>query len=143
MVSCYNRIVPVLWGTSGRTWKSFGNVILGKSRNLIVTTQGISLEETFKVAGTDFVSGKDVNFEYKGYWFQWYGAPNDGEFDVYLLKNDWENQHDDPYMRHDEDTTKDGDKQTYYCFEVGAGMTSEMFKEKLDNLVIDSTKKLP
>lgn len=83
----------------------------------------------------------DINFKYNDHWFQWYGIPDEdkGEYDIYLLKDDWVHEND-PYMRHDEDTTKDGDKRTYYCFEVGAGMTSEMFKEKLDNLVIDSTK---
>jgi hypothetical protein len=145
MLSCYGK-VPVLWGTSGRMWKSFGNyvsgnVILGKCRNLIATTQEISLEETFKVAGTDFVSGKDVNFKYNDHWFQWYGIPDEdnGEYDIYLLKDDWVHEND-PYMRRDEDTKEKGDKRTYYCFKVGAGMTSEMFKKELDNLVIDSTK---
>lgn len=82
----------------------------------------------------------DINFKYNYHWFQWYGIPDEdkGEYDIYLLKDDWVHEND-PYMRHDEDTTKDDDKRTYYCFKVGAGMTSEMFKGKLDNLVRDST----
>lgn len=82
----------------------------------------------------------DINFKYNNHWFQWYGIPDEdkGEYDIYLLKDDWVHEND-PYMRHDEDTTKDDDKRTYYCFKVGAGMTSEMFKGKLDNLVRDST----
>ena len=138
VVSCY-RNVPVLWGTSGRMWKSFGNyvsgnVILGKCRNLIATTREISLEEIFKVAGTDFVSGKDVNFKYNNHWFQWYGVPSDGEYDIYLLKDDWKNQ-GDPYAQHQKDPTKQGDEQIYYCFKVEATETKDSFTGKLNELI--------
>ena len=143
MLSCYGK-VPVLWGTSGRMWKSFGNyvsgnVILGKRRNLIATTQEISLEETFKVAGTDFVSGKDVNFKYNNHWFQWYGVPIDGGYDIYLLKDDWKNQ-GDPYEQHQKDPTKQGDEQIYYCFKVEATETKDSFTGKLNELIQCASK---
>lgn len=146
MLSCYGK-VPVLWGTSGRMWKSFGNyvsgnVILGKCRNLIATTQEISLEETFKVAGTDFVSGKDVNFKYNNHWFQWYGVPGDREYDIYLLKNDWKKQ-SDQYEQHQKEPTKQGDEQIYYCFKVEATETKDSFKDKLNDLIKCAGKQLP
>ena len=141
MVSCYNRIVPVLWGTSGRMWKSFGNyvsgnVILGKCRNLMVMIQEIELEGNSEIVkDTNFVCGKDINFQYKGHWFQWYGVPGDREYDIYLLKNDWKKQ-SDPYERHQEEPDKQGDKRTYYCFKV----KQDSFKSELDNLIQCASK---
>ena len=148
MVSCYNRIVPVLWGTSGRLWKSFGNyvsgnVILGKSRNLMVMIQEIELEGNSEIVkDTNFVCGKDINFQYKGHWFQWYGVPGDREYDIYLLKNDWKNQ-SDPYEQYQEDLAKKGDERTYYCFKVEATETKDSFKGKLNDLIKCAGKQSP
>ena len=145
MVSCYKNRVPVLWGTSGRMWKSFGNyvsgnVILGKHRDFLRSPDFITKAEF--VAETEFVCGKDVNFMYDGFWFQWYGAPEGGEFDIYLLKDDWKNQ-SNPYEQHQEDPDKQGDERTYYCFKVEATETKDSFKGQLNDLIKRAGKQAP
>ena len=145
MVSCYKNRVPVLWGTSGRMWKSFGNyvsgnVILGKHRDFLRSPDFITKAEF--VAEMEFVCGNDVNFMYDGFWFQWYGAPGDGEFDIYLLKNDWERD-SNPYEQHLEDPDKQGDERTYYCFKVDAAEKIDSFKNKLNDLIKRAGKQSP
>ncbi len=76
----------------------------------------------------------NINFRYNGQWFQWYGAPGDGEFDIYLLKNDWERD-SNPYEQHLEDPDKQGDERTYYCFKVDAAEKIDSFKNKLNDLI--------
>ncbi len=77
----------------------------------------------------------NINFKYNGHCFRWYGTPQDGECDIiYLLKNDWQND-EDPYMRHNEDETKNGDQRSYYCFNVDECETDTTFKSKLDKLI--------
>lgn len=133
--------VAVLWGTSGCRWVSFGNnvwgnVILGKFRNLIVTTPGIDMEDSSGIVPkTDFVCGKNVNFRYKGYWFQWWGVPNEVEYDVYLLRRDWRKHEDDPWKYHVEDASQTGDKRELYCFRVFSTDNCTSFAEKLDTLI--------
>lgn len=133
--------VAVLWGTSGCRWVSFGNsvwgnVILGKRRNLIVTTPGIEMEDSSGIVpNTDFVCGRNVNFRYKEYWFQWWGVPNEAEYDVYLLRRDWRKHEDDPWMYHVEDASQTGDKRELYCFRVFSTDNCTSFAEKLDTLI--------
>lgn len=76
----------------------------------------------------------NINFKYNGHCFRWYGTPQDGECDIYLLQNEWQND-GDPYMRHNEDETKNGDQRTYYCFNVDKEETDIKFKSKLDELI--------
>ena len=71
---------------------------------------------------------------YDGFWFQWYGAPGDGKFDIYLLKNDWERD-SNPYEQHLEDPDKQGDERTCYCFKVDAAEKIDSFKNKLNDLI--------
>lgn len=84
----------------------------------------------------------NINFRYNGQWFQWYGAPGDGEYDIYLLKNDWKNQ-SDPYEQHQEDLAKQGDERTYYCFKVETTETKDSFKGKLNDLIKCAGKQSP
>ena len=84
----------------------------------------------------------NINFRYNGQWFQWHGAPGDGEYDIYLLKNDWKNQ-SDPYEQHQEDLAKQGDERTYYCFKVEATETKDSFKGKLNDLIRCAGKQSP
>ena len=84
----------------------------------------------------------NINFRYNGQWFQWYGAPGDGEYDIYLLKNDWKNQ-SDPYEQHQEDLAQQGDERTYYCFKVEATETKDSFKCKLNDLIKCAGKQSP
>ena len=76
----------------------------------------------------------NINFKYNGHCFRWYGTPQDGECVIYLLQNEWQND-GDPYMRHNEDETKNGDQRTYYCFNVDKEETDIKFKSKLDELI--------
>ena len=84
----------------------------------------------------------NINFRYNGQWFQWYGAPGDGEFDIYLLKNDWERD-SNPYEQHLEDPDKQGDERTYYCFKVDAAEKIDSFKNKLNDLIKRAGKQSP
>lgn len=84
----------------------------------------------------------NINFRYNGQWFQWYGAPGDGKYDIYLLKNDWKNQ-SDPYEQHQEDLAKQGDERTYYCFKVDAAEKIDGFKNKLNDLIKRAGKQSP
>lgn len=139
VVSRYGTRV-VLWGKTAGYWYSFGNpiketIILGINRSLLISSPEIKLENpNDKVADTKFVAGKDVNFCYNKHWFKWLGVPDKGQFDIYLLKNDWEKQ-GDPYARHQEESAKCGDQRTCYCFEVDAKETTESLTGKLDSLV--------
>lgn len=86
----------------------------------------------------------DINFKYNYHWFQWHGIPdeNKGEYDIYLLKDDWVHEND-PYMRRDEDTKEKGDKRIYYCFEVEGTETKDSFKDKLNDLIKCAGKQSP
>lgn len=84
----------------------------------------------------------NINFRYNGQWFQWYGAPDDGEFDIYLLKNDWERD-SNPDEQHLEDPDKQGDERTYYCFKVDAAEKIDSFKNKLNDLIKRAGKQSP
>ena len=83
----------------------------------------------------------NINFRYNGQWFQWYGAPGDGEFYIYLLKNDWERD-SNPYEQHLEDPDKQGDERTYYCSKVDAAEKIDSFKNKLNDLIKRAGKQL-
>ncbi|MCR5183624.1 MAG: DUF262 domain-containing protein [Opitutales bacterium] len=81
-----------------------------------------------------FFSGWDINFKYSNHWFQWYGTPGNGNFDIYLLKDNWEKQND-PYLKHDEDPKAEGDQKYYYCSGVEEAVTIEAFQKLLDDLI--------
>ena len=83
---------------------------------------------------TFFKETSNINFKYNGHCFRWYGTPQDGECVIYLLQNEWQND-GDPYMRHNEYETKNGDQRTYYCFNVDKEETDIKFKSKLDELI--------
>ena len=84
----------------------------------------------------------NINFQYNGQWFQWYGAHSDGKFDIYLLKNDWERD-SNPYEQHLDDPDKQGDERTYYCFKVDAAEKIDSFKNKLNDLIKRAGKQSP
>ena len=139
VVSRYGDSV-VLWGRAVGYWYSFGNpiketIILGINRSLLIYSSEIKLENPDDIVGdTNFVSGKDVNFCYCNHWFKWLGVPAAGQFDIYLLKNDWKNQ-SNPYEQHQEDPSKQGDERTYYCFPVNTDETKDSFMNQLKTLI--------
>ena len=126
----------ILWGTNGKTWNAYGNIVLGKNRNLLTQCDYINDENgnNFISSYDDFVDGNNVTFQYSGHWFRWFGVPKKSEYDVYLLKNEWKKA-DDPYQDHPTDNTKTGDAQRYYCFNIDANETHDSFKGKLDSLI--------
>lgn len=143
LVDGYCGKVVVLWGTSGCRWTAFGskvggNVILGKHRDLLKSTPGILLENQDIVPETNFVCGKDVNFQYGEHWFRWLGVPDydNGEHDIYLLKGKWKDE--SSYATHDNGQSKNGGEQNYYCFNVD-GMKDEVFTTELDKLIASYT----
>lgn len=84
----------------------------------------------------------DMEFQHEGHWFRWLGAPNrdKGKYDIYLLKEKWKD--DSSYATHGQDSSKTGDAQTYYCFNVSEldvvkddGKKAGAFKEELDKLI--------
>ncbi len=81
-----------------------------------------------------FVRGWDVSFKYMNHWFRWLGSPNrsSGEFDIYLLKEKWKD--DSSYAKHDKDTSKEGDEQEFFCFNVNTEVVND-FKTKLQELI--------
>lgn len=68
------------------------------------------------------------------HWFRWLGSPNrsSGEFDIYLLKEKWKD--DSSYAKHDKDTSKEGDEQEFFCFNVNTEVVND-FKTKLQELI--------
>ena len=89
-----------------------------------------------------FVRGLDVSFKYKNHWFRWLGSPNSdsGQYDVYLLKEEWKDG--SSYAKHGKDSSKTGDAQEYYCFNVSKlgeagddGKAAVAFKNELDKLI--------
>ena len=81
-----------------------------------------------------FVLGWDVSFKYKDHWFRWLGSPNSGsgQCDIYLLKEEWKDG--SSYAKHDKDTSKEGDEQEFFCFNVNTEVGND-FKTKLQELI--------
>lgn len=81
-----------------------------------------------------FVLGWDVSFKYNDCWFRWLGSPNSdsGQYDIYLLKEEWKD--DSSYAKHVKDTSKKGDEQEFFCFNVNTEVGDE-FKTELQNLI--------
>ena len=77
---------------------------------------------------------KNVDFEYKGYYFNWKGNPNNKELDVYLTEVNW----NDYKKRPNPTIVKNTEEDTHYCFKVTnkemEGDTS-LFTQALDNLI--------
>ena len=101
-----------------------------------MTTPGIEMEDSSGIVpNTDFVCGRNVNFRYKGYWFQWWGVPNKAEYDVYLLRRDWRKHEDDPWKYHIEAPIQTGDNRVLYCFRISSTENCTSFAGKLDGLI--------
>lgn len=80
-----------------------------------------------------FVLGWDMSFKYKNHWFRWLGSPNysSGQYDIYLLKEEWKDG--SSYAKHGKDTSKEGDEQEFFCFNVNTKVND--FKTKLQKLI--------
>lgn len=80
----------------------------------------------------------DINFKFNNHWFRWLGSPNygSGEYDIYLLKEEWKD--DSSYAKHDKDTAKKGDKQECFCFNVNTEVVND-FKSELQKLIAGYT----
>lgn len=76
---------------------------------------------------------KNVDFEYKGYYFNWMGNPNQTELDVYLTEEKWA----DYKKRLNPTNDKNTDEDTHYCFKVTEEMKSDTkkFTDALDCLI--------
>ena len=138
-------------GSDDKTLTRYSNRIKGKVNypwqiiplcNLLRNQLLVGLESEQRRGKCYFIGWtSNINFRYNDQWFQWDGAPGDGEY-VYLLKNDWKNQ-SDPYEQHQEDLAKQGDERTYYCFKVEATETKYSFKGKLNDLIKCAGKQSP
>ena len=106
------------------------NEITIDSRNII---EGCSL----------FVLGWDVSFKYNDHWFRWFGSPKSGsgEYDIYLLKEEWKG--DSSYATHNQDSSKEGDAQECYCFNVKDEENVSSFKKELEKLINVAQSILP
>ena len=76
---------------------------------------------------------KNVDFEYKGYYFNWKGNPNNKELDVYLTEVNW----NDYKKRPNPTIVKNTEEDTHYCFKVTKKMEDDtsLFTQALDNLI--------
>lgn len=123
-----HQIIPI---------SGFANNSLQTKRQTCLTGEMIASSPQRR--GSKWLIGweSDIEFQYGGHWFRWLGAPNRGrgEYDIYLLKDNWKNE-EDPYMGHGEDITKKGDQKLYCCFNVDATENSETFVRKLCNQVV-------
>ena len=85
---------------------------------------------------------KNVDFKYKynnkDYFFQWWGNPNEKKLDVYLMENDWLDYKKSPNPTNDKCT----DEDKYYCFLVDAGMTKDIFTNKLECIINQAEQEL-
>ena len=139
-------------GSDDKTLTRYSNRIKGNVNypwqiiplcNLLRTQLLVGLESEQRRGKCYFIGWtSNINFRYNGQWFQWYGAPGDGKFDIYLLKNDWERD-SNPYEQHLEDPDKQGDERTYYCFKVDAAEKIDSFKNKLNDLIKRAGKQSP
>ena len=126
----------VLWGTSGCKRYVFsnevwGNVIIGNHRTLLVDLKMELQNPKTIVHNTSFISYFDVNFKYKENYFQWYGAPDEKELDVYLMEKDWSG-----YKSKGDLICKDKpDEYNYFCFRVTSNTTPDEFCQNLDRLI--------
>ena len=122
-----HQIIPI---------SGFANNSLQTKRQTCLTGEMIASSPQRR--GSKWLIGweSDIEFQYGGHWFRWLGAPNRGrgEYDIYLLKDNWKNE-EDPYMGHGEGITKKGDQKLYCCFNVDATENSETFR-KLCNQVV-------
>lgn len=83
---------------------------------------------------------RNVEFKYKindkCYYFQWYGAPDKTELDVYLMDKNWK------YKRRPNYEVSKIDKDNYYCFIVDREGNMEknpsLFTDELERLIKES-----
>lgn len=135
IVSQYGKHV-VLWGTSGCRKYVFGNevwgnVVIGNHRTLLVDSKVELRKKERIVSNTNFVTFFDVDFKYNGFFYRWYGEPNDNELDVYLMENEWKDYKERKYPKNDKGT----DEDKYFCFKVTEDMNGDVFILKLMSIV--------
>ena len=102
-------------------------------RNAILSTllkSGV-ITTNAQMGNSDFFWGWNVNFNYSGKCFQWYGNPNEKELDVYLMEDNWENYK----KRLNPAIEKGTDEDTYYCFRVETDTSPDAFIGLLDSLI--------
>ena len=79
--------------------------------------------------------GDDINFEYRGHWFEALGAHKDHECDVYLLVGKSGEQ-----ATRTTGAIDDGDYKKFYCFNVGSEWGIDQIKDALDRLIAEFEK---
>lgn len=81
---------------------------------------------------------KNVNFQYKGLCFQWWGDKQPHELDIYLMKSDWKD-----YLKRGEPTyDKKTDEDKYYCFNVSHEMSKDttLFTKELERIAKEAVE---
>ena len=87
-----------------------------------------------QMGDSDFFWGWNVNFIYRGKYFQWYGNPNDKELDIYLMEEEWK----DYKKRLNPTNNKGTEEDTHFCFRVDINTTLDTFVKKLDCLIVQA-----
>lgn len=129
----YSALTQYSKRMSGTTKEEY-IIVLNDMRNKLLSDDKIEiLSEIKKVEGTTYLYGWDINFKYNGHFFQWYGAQNDTDADVYLMEDDWID-----YKKHPNPVTdKVADEDIFYCFKVTEKMKYDKteFTAELDRLI--------
>ena len=125
---------------NGQDWKRY---FIGVERNSILSklyggdireeAGGNKIYSSQKINYCGFFWGEHINFKYNNHFFQWYGAPNEKELDVYLMENEWADykKQQDPQIEGQPDIIN------YYCFKVTKEMETDtsLFTKQLDCLI--------
>lgn len=102
-----------------------------KRNSFLLHTDGIEVADVYKIPGTEFLYGWDINFRYYGKNFQWYET----NF-IYLMENDDPNA----YVYRDESKTDETEK--YYCFDAGKITKDEIIRSIQALMEIEDPKRL-
>jgi hypothetical protein len=109
--------------------KSMNNIYIISNRNEMLSSLGDDCDSEQKIDDISFYRGKNINFKFKNYHFQWYGTPDLNEADIYLMDENWD------YLRR-----KNTDKNSYYCFKIEENDTVDSFKNKLNKLITEKSE---
>ena len=116
----YGRNMATLdWGN----WRR-NEMLSSLLKSNIITTDA-------QMGDSDFFWGWNVNFIYRGKFFQWYGNPNDKKLDIYLMEEEWK----DYKKRLNPTNDKGTEEDTHFCFRVDINTIPVTFVKKLDCLI--------
>jgi hypothetical protein len=113
-------------------------VVLNDLRNKLLDDDKIEINPEIKVGESTYLYGWDINFKYNKHFFRWWGNPNETEPNVYLMEEGWADRKNRPNPTNDIGT----DEDKYYCFLVDAGMTKDIFTNKLECIINQAEQEL-